>query len=222
MARPLKALARDTRRDILDRSLDLFAEHGFYGTSMRQIARAVGVRESALYHHFPSKNAILQALLGELGPGRTASALTVDVPAMAEALGVEAMLRQLLELVVTNWAAPQEQKFFRLMLSEALRLDADGVVHPPALMRRMRGLVAGIIETLVERRLIRRVDPAGAALALMGPVMLLRVMYLAMPSQQMDFKGLKAEVERHVAFFWEAVRPLEPAAGARRAARRTK
>ena len=47
-ARPVAGEARDTRREILDTALELFAEHGFHATSIRAIARAVGVRESAL------------------------------------------------------------------------------------------------------------------------------------------------------------------------------
>ena len=70
MARPRKSEGRETRREILDAALDLFAVGGYFGTSMRQIARAVGVRESALYHHFAAKEAILEGLLAELGPAR--------------------------------------------------------------------------------------------------------------------------------------------------------
>jgi AcrR family transcriptional regulator len=54
MGRPSKDEARKTREDILSAALDLFAEQGFAGTSVRQIAQAVGVAESALYYHFRS------------------------------------------------------------------------------------------------------------------------------------------------------------------------
>jgi len=211
MARPRKDDSRDTRQGILDRALDLFAEHGFYGTSMRQIARAVGVRESALYHYFPSKQAIFHELTRDLGPGRMIQLASVDVSAMTEALGVEGVLRQLLDVLITTWSTPQERKLFRVMVSEGLRLDAEGVIHPPQVMRKLRAIAAGLFRQFIEKKLIRPVDPEAAALALMGPLMLLRVMYLAMPSQEMDFKGLKVEVDRHVAFFWESVKPLTDA-----------
>jgi AcrR family transcriptional regulator len=207
MARPRKDEGRDTRRDILERALDLFAEQGFSGTSTREIARAVGVRESALYHYFPSKDAILRELLTELGPGQVMRLGTLDLGAMLDAMGPEALLRRAVELVVTSWSLPQEQKIFRLMLSEGMRLDAEGVVHPPALLRQGRELIASLFAQLVKRKLVRPVDPHAAALALMGPIMVLRLMYLAMPSSNQDFKGLHAEVERHLTFFWESVRP---------------
>lgn len=52
----------DTRQDILDTALVLFAEHGYEKTSLREIAEEVGVTKAALYYHFPSKQEILLAL----------------------------------------------------------------------------------------------------------------------------------------------------------------
>ena len=63
MARPRNADGQRTRQAILDAALDLFAEKGFFGTSLRDVATAVGVRESALYNYFASKDALFEALI---------------------------------------------------------------------------------------------------------------------------------------------------------------
>ncbi|MCQ4121604.1 TetR/AcrR family transcriptional regulator [Rhodococcus tibetensis] len=47
---------------ILEQALDLFNENGYHGTTVRQIARRVGVTVPALYYHHESKEAILVAL----------------------------------------------------------------------------------------------------------------------------------------------------------------
>lgn len=52
-----------TRIRILEESSKLFTKYGFHGTSTRDIAAAVGVRQPTLFHHFPSKQAILALLL---------------------------------------------------------------------------------------------------------------------------------------------------------------
>ncbi len=52
-----------TRERILSEASRLFARRGYHGTSTREIARAVGIRQPSLFHHFPSKDAILQALI---------------------------------------------------------------------------------------------------------------------------------------------------------------
>src|SRR5215211_2394862 len=117
MGRPSKAEARDTRRDILDAALDLFSEGSFFGTSMRQIARAVGVRESALYHYFPSKDAILLELLEELGARKLDALKHVDLSEVAR-MGVDQVLRAFVMGVLEEWATPKERKFMRLILTE--------------------------------------------------------------------------------------------------------
>src|SRR5262245_9610878 len=63
MARPINADGQRTRQAILDAALALFAERGYFGTSLRDVARAVGVRESALYNYFPGKEALFEAIL---------------------------------------------------------------------------------------------------------------------------------------------------------------
>lgn len=50
------------RQRIYEAAIDLFAEHGFHGTSVRDLAQAVGVEAASLYHHFPSKQDLLRAM----------------------------------------------------------------------------------------------------------------------------------------------------------------
>ncbi len=70
MSRPGRPRHRDALRpgstaveQILDAAGELFVTKGFTVTSTRSIAEAVGIRQASLYHHFPNKEAILEALL---------------------------------------------------------------------------------------------------------------------------------------------------------------
>ncbi len=53
----------DTREAILDAAFGLFLEHGFDGTSLARILDAVPYSKGALYHHFATKEALLDAVI---------------------------------------------------------------------------------------------------------------------------------------------------------------
>ncbi len=55
-----------TREKIIDTAIDLFARHGFNEVSVRDITRAVGIKESSLYNHFSSKQQILDEIFNYL------------------------------------------------------------------------------------------------------------------------------------------------------------
>jgi AcrR family transcriptional regulator len=52
-----------TRERIRIEAAALFNEHGFNGTSMADLAQAVGITKSSLYHHFASKQALLSEII---------------------------------------------------------------------------------------------------------------------------------------------------------------
>jgi AcrR family transcriptional regulator len=51
-----------TRERVLDVALDLFTEHGYDNTSLREVAEALGFTKAAVYYHFERKEDILLAL----------------------------------------------------------------------------------------------------------------------------------------------------------------
>ena len=72
---PVLALDRSRRRGpataerILAAAEALFAERGYHGTTLRDVAGRVGLRIPSLYNHFPSKDALYAAVLERgIGP----------------------------------------------------------------------------------------------------------------------------------------------------------
>ncbi len=54
------------RETILRAASDLFAHHGFAATSLLDIAGAVGVSKAAVYHYFPTKQVIYEAIVADI------------------------------------------------------------------------------------------------------------------------------------------------------------
>lgn len=65
----------DTRQALLQSARKAFAERGYAATSLEDLARTLGLTKAAVYHHFASKRALLEALLEE-GSQETQRALS--------------------------------------------------------------------------------------------------------------------------------------------------
>ncbi|WP_194543814.1 TetR/AcrR family transcriptional regulator [Paenibacillus sp. JZ16] len=61
--------AEERRNEILDAADELFAQKGFDGTSTNDILEKVGIARGTLYHHFKSKEDIMDALIDRYSDG---------------------------------------------------------------------------------------------------------------------------------------------------------
>ncbi|WP_281883212.1 TetR/AcrR family transcriptional regulator [Agromyces rhizosphaerae] len=106
------AKTKRTRAAILDAALDVFARGGYRSGSIRDIATAVGMSEAGLLHHFPTKSALLAAVL-EHRDQRSIDVLGTDD---ADPL---ATLRGLVELARYNASVPGVVALYCTLSAEA-------------------------------------------------------------------------------------------------------
>lgn len=78
------------RRAIEDVASDLFREHGYAGTSIRDIARALSVQGASLYAHVTSKEEVLWAIVDRAATRFETAADAAEAAADAERPGDEA------------------------------------------------------------------------------------------------------------------------------------
>jgi len=203
MGRPSKADSRDTRQAIIDAALDLFAEQGFAGTSIRQIARSVQVAESALYYHFPEgKQAILAAVKEAVMESR--AKLVTFLEARAPELTTTELgqvLRELADRILTAWESPLERRMSRWMLREGPTLMKQIMGFED--MMRGRSAIAKIFADLVERKVIAPFPAPILALHFIGPLVLMRMHLSTEPNRNMD--PIRDMVDDHINFFMKAV-----------------
>jgi AcrR family transcriptional regulator len=87
----LTPLEPDTRERILEVAAKLFVEQGYDGTSVRDIAKELGIANPSIYYHFKSKVDILIELLSE--PLKTVGLAVAE----AKKLSGEARTRRIIE-----------------------------------------------------------------------------------------------------------------------------
>ena len=138
---------RNQRERILDAALDLMSRQGSAGMSMRQLAKACGVQVAAIYHYFPSKDALLTAVIEE----RRYSARLADLASLDIDAPVEERLRRVFELF---WeGALDEEPVLRLLLGEALRSEPVALPTGSALLDVFKtGVVMSLEQVVPEVR----------------------------------------------------------------------
>ena len=128
-----------SRQRILDAALALMGEHGVAGTSMRMLAGECGLNVATLYHHFPSKDSLLQAVLAERG---YLHRLAEERPPAELTAGDPPASKRLDRLVRWLWlATAEEEAVWRLLLGESMRGE-------PAAQRAAAALVEALDATL--------------------------------------------------------------------------
>jgi len=92
--------AAASRALILDAAAELFRDQGYVATTLRQIAKAAGLKAGSIYYHFSSKDEILHEVL-DIGERAALSA----VKEMLEALPADASHRTQIEAAIKGHLA---------------------------------------------------------------------------------------------------------------------
>lgn len=108
-----------TRQRILDAAQRLFAQQGYEGTTLRQVAEQAGIREPGLYNHFVGKQALYEMVLYR--------ALQPMAQAVAAQLEGAVALRDYTDLpaMVTDLMLTQPES--AALFQQALHGEADSV-----------------------------------------------------------------------------------------------
>ncbi|HUR77737.1 MAG TPA: TetR/AcrR family transcriptional regulator [Acidimicrobiales bacterium] len=159
------ASAPNTREQILGEARRLFAEHGFEGTSLNDIAEAVGIRRPSLLHHFTSKEALYREVFDvSISDWFVRTAEAVDEPRS----GFEQMDRVITAGFEFFMANPE---FVRLFRREALEDKSEFASEFAAVLRPQVEAVAGFFEKEMDAGRFRRFDALQLILTGYGLIM---------------------------------------------------
>lgn len=102
------------RADIVARAVELFAEQGFGGLGIRGLAKAVGMAKSSIYYYFPTKEALIEAVIEAV--------VAQDVASLEGVIGNAATFDDRLDRAIT-WASDNEDRLATQIriLNEAAR-----------------------------------------------------------------------------------------------------
>jgi AcrR family transcriptional regulator len=152
------------RERILQAALEVFARKGYHRAIVDDIVRASGTSKGAVYHHFPTKEALFLALVDEFS-NHLATAVAQAIESRHGALAkVEGALLAALETFTHH------RELARILLLEAVSLGATYEAKRAEVHSRFAALIKGYLDQAVSEGSIPPLNTEVATLAWLGAV----------------------------------------------------
>ena len=169
-----------TKEKIVETALELFSRQGYDGVSVRDIARAVGIRESSLYNHFENKRAIFDGIVdfcvqqSELYFRQRALPFQQgDDASMYQGIGME-LLQELIERTFRFFFDdPWNARFRRLLLVSQYADSRCRDIYRQLYRDKCVQVQASVFSALMDAGDLRREDPETVAAEFHGPMFML-------------------------------------------------
>lgn len=194
----------NTKRQILEKSFEFFSTHGYSGASIRQISRAVGIRESAIYNHYKSKEEIFSAILSEFKSKSIGKEILSD-DLLDDLSNPEKFLKNFTKRLIEYWSQPEEKKFIRLLLMEQFTKIGSHVLSVSEYLIELRTICKMIFGEMIKAGIILKHDSEILTEEFIAPLFLLRTEKMSFEETQ-NINEIFAIAEKHVDYFWNAVK----------------
>ena len=186
-----------TKEKILDAALTLFAENGYDGTSVEQIANIVGIKAPSLYKHYKGKEDILNALID------AAEVRYDEMFGSENHIGKipenrEEFIKVTMGRVSFTMRDPMIRKIRMLLVQEQFRNERISEVTTKHQLDGVQGMFAKIIKGMMDAGIVVKDDPKLLAVELTAPA----VLQIARSDRQPQCEEECLEcIERHLQHF---------------------
>lgn len=195
-------MAGNTRERILETALALFSQRGYLGTSMRDIAKELGMTKGALYKHYTSKQEILDSIVTRMADLDRERAKAYQMPGAESNDFAEAYQNTPKEKIraysiaqFRHWTEEGTSSRFRKMLTlEQYRDPAFAALYQNDLASGPLDYMAAIFRTMTDS------DTAARQLALefYGPIYLLYSVYDGAEDKNAVLFQLQTHIDRFI------------------------
>jgi len=194
-----------TKDKILKTSLKLFASKGYKATTVRDIAGAMGVKQSALYNHFKNKDAILETLISNL----TSSAI-VTLFDGKDAQELHKQGKALLASIATTFKLlsfdGQNEALYKLLMQEIFRNEGIREIYNEHFYQENVKKLSGIFFGMMQEELIKSSDPLLLANEFFSPLFFYQMQVSLLKLDKKSTSSVVSMFEKHVDYFWDNIK----------------
>lgn len=164
MGAKFRRRADERRGELLEAALVLFARKGFAETTVADVAGLAGVTAGTVYRYFPSKDAMLEALI--LGGLDARAVLPPDI--LGAGVSAGQALRQLLRAIGQRLGQPGVEALPRLILREVPTKPQLAALYREKIVSLLLPALSGLIGKGIADGEFRQTDPELAARTVLG------------------------------------------------------
>ena len=162
-------MERTTKDRILDEALVMFAEHGYKGTNLRDLAARLGLSKSALYKHYESKEDIWNALLDKMEAYYALRFGSMDnLPQTPDSW--PAFMQMTMGMMRFTVHDPQIILTRKLLITEQFHDDRVRKLATKHFLEGTANIYAKVFEGMMENGLLQKCDPAMLAFGYTAPI----------------------------------------------------
>lgn len=195
---------RDTKEVILTIALKLFSERGYEGVGIRDIAKEIGIRESALYKHYSGKQDIFDSILKDIErryeeevstfipPESVSSMLSGEGDIRAELFCISVAMFQF--YIKTEYGS----QLRRMLTIEQYRTSEASKFFRELIIDNGLDYISGVFTNLIKDGVYIDADPMVMALQFYSPLYLLLSKY---DNQLEKYEEAISFLERHISQF---------------------
>ena len=170
-----------TKQRILEKALELFSTYGYDSVSVGEIAKAVGIKAPSLYNHFPSKQAIFDAIVEATAAQyeKDTDAIDIHVQNAAQDISVftaiseDALFEKVRQIFEYSLHNETISRFRRMMTIEQFRSPELAALYSRRYVERVLDYHAGIFRALIAAGEITAENPDALAMMYVSPVLTL-------------------------------------------------
>jgi AcrR family transcriptional regulator len=186
-----------TRDRILDEALTLFAENGYDGTGVEQIADKVGIKAPSLYKHFKGKEDILNTLI-DMTEYRYEEFFGSDSHIGKLPKSKDDFIQTAIQKVSFTMRDPMIRKMRKFLVREQFRNERFAEITTKHQLDGIQGMYTKIIKGMMDKGLFKKDDPELLAIEVTAPVAL----WIAKADRQPECEPESMEsIEKHVRHF---------------------
>lgn len=194
-----------TKQLILDAALELYSEKGYSNTSIRELVKKVGIRESSLYNHFKSKEEILDTILKNYG--LVVLVNKIDKGSFSDIIDdPPTFLKRLAEEIIDTLQDEKNTKFQRIMIMETFTVKKAREILIQSIFQRGRRIGSTVFKHWIEKGLIKPNDPVQLLNMFMLPLGAMQIEHLLLSFDNEDIRPVMSSIHKHVDLFWNLIK----------------